>query len=214
MAIKSKTQLKLEINANDDFTREQQDILSDTVDSYANAFPMVTTTQRNALTPTDGLTVYNTDTDRHEYWNGTAWAVIGGNTATVNMKHIVITPAQLADLANTPVTLFEAPGAGYAVAPVNMFMRLNYISEAYDFAEDSVFVVCNSQKETEGSRITIIPSVELNGTATALFGADYDAPSGNPMVENDSIVLYASGDGPTQGNGSLSLYILYCIIPF
>lgn len=215
MAIKSKTQLKLDINANEDFTTAQRTILSDTVDSYANIFPMVTTTQRNALTPTDGLTVYNVTTARHEYWDGNTWNVMGNSASVVSIKRMVVTGEQMRHLTTTPVTLFDAPGPGYVVMPISMFMRLDYVSEAFNFAPESVFVIPDSRKEDDSERIGTLNSTKLNETVTCSFGPDDSAPaSDNPMSENDAIVLYAGGAGATQGNSSLTLYILYSIIPY
>ena len=215
MSIKSKTQLKLDINANEDFTTAQRTILTDTVDSYANAFPMVTTTQRNALTPTDGLTVYNVTTARHEYWDGNTWNVMGNSASVVSIKRVVITGEQMRHLTTTPITLFEAPGPGYMVAPVSMFMRLNYLTEPFDFAPESVFFICDSKKEDPGERIGTLDSDKLNSTVTCMFGADNGTGTGdNPMVQNDAVVLCAGGDGATQGNSSLTLYIVYSIIPY
>jgi hypothetical protein len=41
-------------------------------------FPAMTTTQRDAITgPAVGLTVYNTDLNVHQFWNGTCWVNVG-----------------------------------------------------------------------------------------------------------------------------------------
>lgn len=40
-------------------------------------FEVVTTAERNALTPFVGQTVYNTDTDEIQIWSGSAWTVLG-----------------------------------------------------------------------------------------------------------------------------------------
>ncbi len=45
--------------------------------------PRMTTTQRNALTASDGLTVYDTDTKGYWFYNGTSWqnlSTVAGNT--------------------------------------------------------------------------------------------------------------------------------------
>jgi hypothetical protein len=79
--IKSKTQLGIDIAAST-FSAPQQTILEDMVDSYEDIFPQLTTVQRDALTPTNGQVVYNTDNARYEYWNGSAWFGIGQNIST------------------------------------------------------------------------------------------------------------------------------------
>jgi hypothetical protein len=35
--------------------------------------PVVTTTQRTGLSTIAGAIVYNSDTNKHQGWNGTAW---------------------------------------------------------------------------------------------------------------------------------------------
>lgn len=46
----------------------------------ARPFPSMTTAQRDAIsTPATGLHVYNTDTDKINFYNGTAWAEVSGS---------------------------------------------------------------------------------------------------------------------------------------
>lgn len=213
--IKSKTQLQTDITANADFTSAQKTILTDAVDSYQNIFPQLTTVQRDALTPTTGLTVFNTDNARHEYWNGAQWLAVGTHISSCQVAKVTVSAAQLLDLVNTPVTLLPAPGAGYIAMPIAAIVRLTFATEAYDFEPGAVFVIANTKKEIYTERIQEFPSDKLNETATCIFGMEGgpDGPS-DPLVENDSIVLFAQGDAPTQGDGSLTIYLLYSITPY
>lgn len=49
-----------------------------------NIRPNVTTAQRNALSPTEGYEVYNTDSDKLEYYNGTKWLPVINKTDISN----------------------------------------------------------------------------------------------------------------------------------
>jgi hypothetical protein len=47
--------------------------LKDYVDGERGSVLAVTTTQRDALTPSVGLVVFNTTLLKHQGWDGTAW---------------------------------------------------------------------------------------------------------------------------------------------
>jgi hypothetical protein len=85
-------------------------------------FPRLITTQRDAISsPTDGETIFNTDTNQVESWNGTEW-VAGGTTVvstnavtsdsiandavtTAKINDDAVTTAKIADDAVTPAKL-------------------------------------------------------------------------------------------------------------
>jgi len=46
--------------------------------SYATGVPVLSNSERNALTPYIGQVIYNTDTDELQFWNGSAW--VGPNS--------------------------------------------------------------------------------------------------------------------------------------
>jgi hypothetical protein len=75
MAVKTKTQLHADTAALPaPITRVALiGVLDDMIDSYEDFVVSYTTVQRDALTPTAGDLIYNTDNDRVEYYNGTAW---------------------------------------------------------------------------------------------------------------------------------------------
>lgn len=63
-------------------------LFDNTIDSYQDALPQLTTAEINALTPTLNQLVYNTDTNYMMQYNGTIWvalvAMLIGDTATIN----------------------------------------------------------------------------------------------------------------------------------
>ncbi len=113
MAITSKTQLQTDITAST-FTAPQKTILGNIVDSYENVFPQLTTVQRDALTPTNGLVVYNTDTDTYQYWNGVAWFGIGQDLSTPLVVKVDLSSAEILALDATAKIVAVAAGAGTA----------------------------------------------------------------------------------------------------
>lgn len=78
MAIKNKTDIKAEINstivAGGGITAtDLNTILIDIVDSYEDLIQEYTTVQRDLLTPFEGLKIYNTTSNRMEYYTASQW---------------------------------------------------------------------------------------------------------------------------------------------
>lgn len=78
MAIKSKTQLNSEIDSDmadgSGITAAVlRSKLHDIVDSYEDIIREYTTVQRDALTPFEGLKIYNTTSNRLEYYSASQW---------------------------------------------------------------------------------------------------------------------------------------------
>lgn len=78
MAIKNKTDIKAEINATivgggGVTATDLNGILIDIVDSYEDLIQDHTTVQRDLLTPFEGLKIYNTTSNRLEYYSATQW---------------------------------------------------------------------------------------------------------------------------------------------
>ena len=130
MAVKSKVQLAADIAAST-FTAPQQVILDDMVDSYQDLSQGLTTVQIAAIpTPASGQLVYNTDLSQFQYYNGTQWVGLG----TLLEKQVVISAAELATLATTPVDLIDAVGAGLAINIISYTRKTSFGTTPYDFA--------------------------------------------------------------------------------
>lgn len=208
MAIKTKAQLAIDIAAST-FSAPQQVILGDMVDSYEDIFPQLTAVQIAALTPSAGDIVYNTDTDRYEYWNGSAWFGIGQDLSTPLVVKINLSSADLLALNGTPITVASAIGAGYALVPISLAYRYTHVSA--DYAGGNV-VLCNSSSSTTDSFLSLtnitLRTSNKSGSLPANTGTGINA-----IVDNDDLVLKATA-ALTTGDGSLTVWVTYSIIAY
>lgn len=208
MAITSKTQLQTDITAST-FTAPQKTILGNIVDSYENVFPQLTTVQRDALTPTNGLVVYNTDTDTYQYWNGVAWFGIGQDLSTPLVVKISLTSAEILALNATPKVLAAAVGAGYGLLASSIAYRYTYGSAAY--TTNLTLNVKSTTKTNNDYQIRMTDA--LDGVASTFVITAADSPSDKiSVVENDSLELSVSTGNPLAGNGTLTVWLTYSII--
>lgn len=210
MAVKSKTQLQTDISAST-FAAGEQVILDDIVDSYENVFPQMTTVQRDALTPTTGQIIYNTDNDRYEYWNGTTWFGIGQDLSTPLVVKIDISSAELLALDTVAKTVAAAPGIGYAIVPISCMYRYTYGSVAYTGSYNIGLKNSSSSSSNiflQLSQTLINSGANRSGSLPANTGTGIDA-----IVENDALELKASAAIST-GDGTLTVWVTYTIIAY
>lgn len=210
MAIKSKSQLTTDIGAST-FTSPQQTILTNIVDSYEDIFPQVTTAQRNLLTPTLGQIVYNTDTDKYEYWNGAVWYGIGQDLATPLVVKVDLTSADILALNTTAIPLVAAPPSGYAILPTSIAYRLTYGSTPYS-GVGFICVKCTTKTTSD----TFMPIATGVVTASANRSGVTPASTGsgiNAIVEADSLELLASS-AFTAGDSTLTVWLTYSLIAY
>lgn len=210
MAVKSKTQLQTDISAST-FAAGEQVILDDIVDSYENVFSHVTTVQRDALTPSAGDIVYNTDNDRYEYWNGSAWFGIGQDLSTPLVVKIDISSAELLALHTTGKTVASAPGLGYAIVPISLVYRYTYGSTAYTGVYN---IALKSASKTTSDPFTVLVSTLINSAANRSGSNPANTGTGiDAIVENDALELKSSGAIST-GDGTLTVWVTYTIITY
>lgn len=207
MSVKSKSQLAIDIAAST-FTAPQQVILDDMVDSYEDIFSQLTTVQRDALTPTNGLIIYNTDNDRYEYWNGVTWFGIGQDLSTPLVVKIDLSSAQLLALDTTAIIVASAAGAGYSIVPSSLVYRFTYGSIQYAAGN---IVLKNTTASTSNaflslSDLVIEAAANRSGSIPANTGTGIAA-----LVENDSLELKAVS-AITAGDGTLTVWVTYSII--
>lgn len=205
MAITSKTQLQTDITAST-FTAPQKTILGNIVDSYEDIFPQLTTVQRDALTPVNGQIVYNTDTDRYEYWNGVSWADMASINSPMTVK-VDWSAAEIRQSFSAAKILVAAPGAGFSLAPISVMWRYTYGSIAFDFPGD-----LHLKFSTKAATNKFF-SLDLTGGASTsgLYGC-VSTNSENSIVENDSIKLTATTSDATVGDGTLSIWLTYSLV--
>lgn len=215
MAIKSKTQLQTDISTST-FTAPQQVILDDMVDSYEDYFPQINTAARNALTPILNQIIFNTDVNRNEYWNGSAWLGIGQDVSTPLVVKIDLSSADILALNTTDIIVAAAPGAGFAIIPSHIAYRFTYGSVQYASGGGTQNVNLLSFTKTVGtanvfaviSDAVIKAAGNRSGSVVVNSGTSSDA-----IAENDSLVLRAN-QAFTTGDGTLTVWITYSLINY
>lgn len=205
MAIKSKVQLAIDI-ASSTFTAPQQVILDDMVDSYEDIFSQLTTVQRDLLTPTAGLIIYNTDTDLYEYWNGVSWSSWSGINTPMTVK-VDWSASEIRQSFSVAKILVAAPGAGFSLAPISVMWRYTYGSIAFDFPADLHLKFSTKAAANKFFSLDLTGAVSTSG----LYGC-VSTYSEDSIVENDNITLKATTANATVGDGTLSIWLTYSLV--
>jgi len=210
MAVKNKTQLAADIAAST-FTAPQQVILDDMVDSYEDLAQPLTTVQIAAIpTPASGQLVYNTDLSQFQYYNGTAWVSLAYGLGVPQTVKVTLSSAQLLDLANTPVDLIAAQGAGLSIVINTFSVKYTYGTAAYDFAGalycgfSSIIASTTTLANVSNSALATTNNVSGTISGSTLGGTDR-------LVSNDKLQI-STDTNPTVGDGTLTLWISYTTI--
>jgi hypothetical protein len=149
--------------------------------------PRMTTTQRNAIaTPATGLVVYNTSTNSHNFYNGTAWkalAVASGVAGQVQFSDGT-------NLASTGNLLWDN---------TNNRLGINVSSVANTFDVNGNAFIGNNINSSTSARLAI----KGTGSTSATINTSWQnsANSGIGNVNNAGSVSFI-GDGSFGGNGS------------
>jgi len=212
-AVKNKTQLQTEVSNDANFTTGQKNILNDIIESYQNIFPQINTAARNGLTPTGGQIIYNTDSTRYEYWNGLLWLGIGQNLATPMTVKVDFSSTAIKQSDTVPVVGIVAPGAGLAIAPLQVLTRFTAGSAGYAGTFTGIFMRCGTKTNSDYFAKIIKggilnQTVNKSGLLPMLDSSILDA-----IVENDSIVFSADGT-VTTGDGTLSAIVTYSLFAY
>lgn len=213
MAIKNKTQLTNDISLDPGFTSGQKTILTNMVDSYADVFPQIDTSARNALTPTLGQIIFNTDVNAYQYWNGSVWFGIGQDLNTPLVVKVDLSSSDILNLNTTPKTIVAAPGAGYALIPSSMSYRFTYGGVAYS-GGSSITLMCSSKAAGSASVFVVIQDAAIKASANRSNSvASGSGSSADSIVENEALVLKTS-TAFTNGNGTLTVWVTYSLINY
>ena len=117
-------------------------------------------------------------------------------------KTVTITSAQLKDLRANPVELVPAPGLGYAIVPVSVFMDYNYGSIAYTGVGATVVLSQYSQGE--------LFTGFLDQAADSTHIAEPSGVETRAAVNNAALQLKNTGGSDlAAGNGILTVTVLY-----
>jgi hypothetical protein len=209
MAVTSKTQLAIDIAAST-FTAPQQVILDNIIDSYENIFSQLTTVQRDALTPATGLMIYNTDNDRYEYWNGSAWLGIGQDLSTPITIKVDISSAELLTMFSLGKELIPAPGVGYGISFLGVAYRKTYGSVVYDFPT-GLYIYMNGKTAATDNFVQIGGS-DMNSASNRSGNLLRSMTGIDGLVENASMRMQSGTSNPTTGDGTLTVWVTYSII--
>lgn len=128
---------------------------------------------------------------------------------------VSIPAADIATLNTVPYELIANPGAGFAVRVMDVVVRLNYATAAYD--DPSVVIIQNSSLAPNNSlgQFHLAPNVFTSSANTMAYGytvADEVGGITGTLVENDNIVLRTRFSPGSTGQGTMDVYLMYAII--
>lgn len=172
----------------------------------------MTTAQRNALNPGNGLQIYNTTTNTLDVYINGAWNQFGVGTLQASGS---ITPVVWNAIQTQPVSLVPAAGAGTLLIPDILVLELVYNSVAY-LLGGNVYVEYGSGAGGNGNAATgTIPNTFIQGTASAsilttgiIGGANGLA---NANCVNQPLYLTASTNF-TTGNSTINWFLRYRVL--
>lgn len=119
----------------------------------------------------------------------------------------VLTAAEIKTLASVPIALVDSPGVGYFINPIAVTAYLNYGSVTFNSPDPKLNVTVGSTTcfQTVDNLINqgfdyIIPFKQLL------------SPSTPELRENQPFEIKAGADS-TLGDGSVTIYFTYCVLP-
>lgn len=126
-------------------------------------------------------------------------------SALITVK-VSITSPEILTLNSTPKTLVATPGAGKIILPLNIIFYKHFVSAAY---------TTNTNLQLgPGTLYATIYSSEIAFTQNtiATYSIGVSAGSFTTSVINQPMNIYVTGANPLAGDGSLDIYLTYCII--
>jgi hypothetical protein len=171
------------------------------IDDYQEEVQQLTTAEITALTPTNGLLVYNTDLAKYGYYNGTAWKYFLTEipVAEIQTIKVTVTSAEILDAYDTPVELIPAPPAGFYIDPISIVYRFDYDSTPYATNTSGIIVLSD-----EGS----VYDIDLTRA-----NSDVCKTSNSGDFVTDGAMLFTVETGnPTAGDSDLIIFITYQVI--
>lgn len=169
---------------------------------YNEEIAQLTQTEINALTPTNGLLVYNLDLAKYGYYNGSSWKYFLTETpvAQIQTTKVTITSAEILDSYDNPVEILPAPGVGsfYQILAVT-YSRV-FDTTPYDANVNGAFTVGSA----------VIGNIDLSFTETSY---SFASPSATVADIDNQGFFFTNEDGnPVDGDGEIIVYITYQII--
>lgn len=165
-----------------------------------------TTAQINASTPKEGQLFYSTTTKTLSFGDGVTHVGVQTDECTcVQTVKVSLSSAQILSAFTTPIEIIPAPGAGKFIAPLNISIKYNFVTAAYDTNMDVAFKI--------GTGEIIDTNDILNSGSNTLFNiviTNYYGTLSN--IENQNMVFTVPVGNPTFGDSTLDVYVTYQII--
>lgn len=170
------------------------------IDDYQEEVQQLTTAEITALTPTNGLLVYNTDLAKYGYYNGSAWKYFLTETpvALIQTIKVTVTSAEILDAYDTPVELIPAPAAGFYIDPISIVHKFDYDTTAYATNTSGKIVLSD-----EGS----VCDIDLTRA-----NSDVQKTGGSDFVTDGAMLFTVETGNPTAGDSDLIIFITYQVI--
>jgi hypothetical protein len=170
------------------------------IDDYQEEVQQLTTAEITALTPTNGLLVYNTDLAKYGYYNGSSWKYFLTEipVAEIQTIKVTVTSAEILDAYDTPIELIPAPPAGFYIDPISIVYRFDYDSTPYATNTSGKIILSD-----EGS-VVDIDLTRANSDVVKTTGSDF-------MTDGAMLFTVETGN-PTAGDSDLIIFITYQLV--
>jgi hypothetical protein len=173
---------------------------------YLVAMFIGTTAEVNAAANKAGQIYFDTDTN--SYFLGAPSGknpVVTGDCTCVKTVKVSLSSAQILNSNTTPIELIAAPGAGKLIKIQFITTIKNYISSTYATNVDcSIFI--------GGENVLGLNSfLDFGSTTVKDYNVLFSSASLSD-VQNSSVVFSTDTGNPTDGDGTIDLYITYQIL--
>jgi hypothetical protein len=170
------------------------------IDDYQEEVQQLTTAEITALTPTNGLLVYNTDLAKYGYYNGSAWKYFLTEipVAEIQTIKVTVTSAEILDAYDTPVELIPAPPAGFYIDPISIMLRFDYNTTPYATNTSGIIVLSD-----EGN----VADIDLSRT-----DSDVLKEQTGVFVTEGAMLFTVETGNPTAGDSDLIIFITYQLV--
>jgi len=179
-------------------------MLTNMVESYEDYIPHLTQAQINALTPTNGQWVYNTDLSLFEAFNGIKWVrFITTDSVQTGLfrKKVLISREELLHANTTPILLLEGQGVGTVIQVLCVLSRFTYGTTPY---------ISHTDLEIDnGDGSNICGLIDIGTSGDVIFS--HPIVSIN-LFENQDLFLTSHSGDPMSGDGTLEIELTYQIL--
>ena len=172
------------------------------IDDYQEEVQQLTTAEITALTPTNGLLVYNTDLAKYGYYNGSAWKYFLTETpvALIQTIKVTVTSAEILDAYDTPVELIPAPTSGF-IQVNNIIIEGDYNTTPYATNISGYVGYGNIFVQLYSEDLDFVTSFRKVMTTV-----------GSDIETLRELSFWVDTGNPTAGDSDISFYITYQVV--